>query len=226
MGHNIEIWEKIHQNREWGKYPNEELVRFIGSNFFRLDFKNRKNLKILELGCGQGANLWFLCKEGFNVFGMDISNTALKNANKYLKQLNHESILLEGDFTYLPFKDECLDIIIDVASIQHSSFNNHVKIFNEVQRALKKGGFLFTFHIGKDSWGYGQGKLIDKNTFNELSEGPASNIGITCMLDGADLKELLKHIGFIDCKIEKLTRTYDNQNKKLTHYIVSAMRPI
>jgi len=39
MNYKINVWEKIHSQREWGKYPNEELVRFIGKNFFNLSKK-------------------------------------------------------------------------------------------------------------------------------------------------------------------------------------------
>lgn len=72
------IWEQIHSQRAWGRYPNEELVKFIGKNFFRIPKEERQNIKILELGCGQGANLWFLAKEGFDVYGIDISPSAIK----------------------------------------------------------------------------------------------------------------------------------------------------
>jgi len=35
-----DIWENIHSQRGWGKYPNEQLVRFIGRNF--LNFQKIK----------------------------------------------------------------------------------------------------------------------------------------------------------------------------------------
>ena len=62
-------WDKIFSTQEWGKYPGEELIRFIARNFYAAP--NRKDIRILEVGCGTGANLWFLAKEGFNAFGID-----------------------------------------------------------------------------------------------------------------------------------------------------------
>ena len=48
------------------KYPNEELLRFMGRNYFYLPRKKRGNIRILELGCGSCANLWMVAKEGFS----------------------------------------------------------------------------------------------------------------------------------------------------------------
>ena len=53
-------WEEVFKNKEWGRYPAEELVRFIARNYFK--YKNRDIIKVLDLGCGIGSNLWFLAK--------------------------------------------------------------------------------------------------------------------------------------------------------------------
>jgi tRNA G46 methylase TrmB len=54
------VWESIFQERDWGKYPGEELIRFVARNFY--SFEDRKSVKLLEVGCGTGANLWFMAK--------------------------------------------------------------------------------------------------------------------------------------------------------------------
>ena len=76
-------WEEIHRNQEWGKYPSEQLVRFIARNFYN---KDRKNIKILDFGCGAGANTWFLAREGFDVYAFDGSESAVNRAKEYLNK--------------------------------------------------------------------------------------------------------------------------------------------
>ncbi len=78
------IWEEIHQEVEWGgKYPSEEVIRFIARNYYGAD---RENTKILDLGCGTGAVTWFLAREGFDTMGVDGSSVAIEKARKLMKK--------------------------------------------------------------------------------------------------------------------------------------------
>jgi 2-polyprenyl-3-methyl-5-hydroxy-6-metoxy-1,4-benzoquinol methylase len=69
-------WDDIFRKHEWGKYPSENLVRYVGRNFYTV--KDRSAITILEVGCGTGANLWYLAREGFSVYGIDGSNVAIE----------------------------------------------------------------------------------------------------------------------------------------------------
>ena len=80
-------WESLFKKRDWGEYPNEELIKFIAKHYYKVS--NRYKIKILELGCGPGANIWYLAREKFNVHGIDGSKTAI---NKCIKRLNKFSI--------------------------------------------------------------------------------------------------------------------------------------
>lgn len=60
------------------------MIRFIARNFYKVN--NRESIKILEVGCGPGANLWYMNREGFTVYGIDGSETAIKKAEKRLKE--------------------------------------------------------------------------------------------------------------------------------------------
>ena len=67
------------------KYPNEELCRFIGRTF--VNSKSlKKNIRILEVGCGSGANLKMFLNEGFNTFGLDISKKSISLLENFFKK--------------------------------------------------------------------------------------------------------------------------------------------
>jgi len=91
-------------------YPNEELLRFIGSHFFQVPFGNRKEIRVLELGCGSCANLWMLAKEGFSTYGIDISKEAIKLGEEMLKhwRVAGQAQLNVGDMMDLPYEENFL----------------------------------------------------------------------------------------------------------------------
>ena len=68
----VEKWyEESYKSRGFKaqrRYPNEELLRFLGVNFSNNDVESRKKIKVLEVGCGSCANLWMVAKEGFDAY--------------------------------------------------------------------------------------------------------------------------------------------------------------
>lgn len=224
MSQKEEVWEQIHSDRTWGKYPNEELVRFIGSNFFNLPIEERSNIKILEVGCGQGANLWFLAKEGFDVHGVDISISAIKKAGKYLKEAyNVKAKLGAEDVRNLLYKNDSFDVVVDCNMIQHISYTDHKVAYKEIYRILKPGGVFWCFHIGKGR-GYGRLPWVDYRTVDSIPKGPLANTGITCLLEDRDIKNLLENTGFEILDVEKHIRTHDSQVNELIHWSVVAKK--
>lgn len=55
------------------RYPNEQMLRFLGRNLFKVPFESRKEMRVLEVGCGSCSNLWVVAKEGFDAHGIDLS---------------------------------------------------------------------------------------------------------------------------------------------------------
>ena len=224
----MNVWEQLHSSRSWGRYPNKELVRFIGKKFFHLPKEERKNIKVLEIGFGQGANIWFLLKEGFDVYGIDISPSAKSRMKNYLEEMN----ILTSDFDTRFIVEDMrnlsinmdFDIIIDSASIFYATYKEHFLIYENVFKHLKKSGLFWSFHILKNSWGYGAGDIIDKDTFNNVNEGPLSNQGTIYFADMCDLIKMLEEVGFSIEEKEMLTRTYENMSKQLSFAIITARK--
>lgn len=118
-----------------------EIKRFL--YFLDLINKNisskRKNIKILDLGCGDGQFLEMLQKKGFNnLYGLDISLTRVKRARQ-LTGLDAKRIK-KGFAEKTPFQSGFFDIIICSEVIEH--VKNPEEIVSEIHRLLKKGGFF------------------------------------------------------------------------------------
>jgi ubiquinone/menaquinone biosynthesis C-methylase UbiE len=204
------------------RYPNEALVRFMSANYLNLSAKKRKKVKILELGCGSGANLWMLAKEDFNVYGIDIAPTGVKLCRQMLKDWKVSAKVKLGNMRKLDFPDNFFDAIVDIVSVQHVDLAGHKKVYGEVFRCLKTGGRFFQWHLGTKSVSFtkGGGKRIDKLTIESIvnPKVPFCGCGLTCFLTPPAARRMLSSAGFKDINIETFIRTYKNR-KQIIEYL-------
>jgi len=84
-------------------YPNEELLRFMGRNFFGLNRRDRSRVKILEVGSGTCSNLWMIAKEGFDAYGIDLSEKSAALGERMLAHWETRAHLEVGSMTKLPY---------------------------------------------------------------------------------------------------------------------------
>lgn len=187
---NQEIWEDIFVNNDWGQYPSLALVRFIAKNFYSIS--NRTEIKILELGCGTGSNIWYLRREGFTTYAIDYSKTACKKAEAKLKlELLHEnSFFFVGDYIseILHFENNYFDAIIDIESLYCNSFEDCKKIINTCFQKLKPGGFMFSQTFSDKTWGL-NGPEISHHMVTPV-EGPLAYKGSSRFTTSQDIELL------------------------------------
>ncbi len=82
-----DLWHGILSGKTYLEVKTGESIRLKISYVFAQNFYNasdRKAIKILEVGCGPGANLWFMAREGFSVYGIDGSEHAIELARRRL----------------------------------------------------------------------------------------------------------------------------------------------
>lgn len=133
------------------RYPNEELLRFMGRRYFGVPRSARHDVRILEVGCGSGANLWMLGREGFDVHGLDLSHSGIGLCAQMMINWDVEANLKVGDMSAPDYPSNYFDVIVDVFASyclpeqQFSSFLTHV------WRMLKPGGRFFSYHPSKNS---------------------------------------------------------------------------
>jgi len=155
------------------RYPNERLIGFIASRLAGRGKSERDGLKVLEVGCGSGANLWYLAKEGLAAYGMDASPTGLALARENLRDnWSVEADLALGKFTQLPYLDDQFDFVVDVVSLQHLDLESSKRAFAEVARVLKPKGEFFSYRLGDHSSMFRQhrGEYIDAATVFNITD--------------------------------------------------------
>jgi len=101
-------------------------------------FPPNKNINIVDLGCGQGAFLYFLRSEGFsNLTGVDISTDQTEIAKKLGVEGIINGHLME---TLAKISDNSQDIVIAFDVIEHFTKIELLPFVDEVHRVLRSNG--------------------------------------------------------------------------------------
>ena len=103
-----------------------------------------KNITVLDSGCAEGKNIRLL-EQYDNVYGVDISQTAIDNAKKEFPTVNFSA----QDVANLNYENETFDVIIDAGCLHCNHPIQHQKIIDQYHRILKPDGKLFfrMFHL-------------------------------------------------------------------------------
>ena len=172
------IWNDVFSSQEWGKYPPESLIQFIARNFYKLV---RKDIRILEVGCGTGANIWYLTREGFKVFGIDRSDVAINIAKKRMKDEKLNANLQVGDIVNLPFEDNFFDVVIDIECLYCNTNENANRIYSEIQRVIKPNGKFFSKTFSDKMYiGESQTKIAELE-YTNIDNGPFKGKGFVLL---------------------------------------------
>ena len=118
------------ENNHWWYKANREFTLNLLDKFLP-----RKQISILDLGCGTGGTTVVLQKYG-RVTGIDISHEAIKLAHRYPIE-----VLRQSDSNHLPFAPSKFDLVVSLDVLYHRAVNVH-KTVDEVFRVLRPGGIF------------------------------------------------------------------------------------
>lgn len=148
----------------------------------------KSNAKVLDIGCGGGANIanWLAkCTNG-HVSGIDYSKVSVAESEKLnaiaIKQGKCD--IVYGDVSSMPFDDEAFDCVSAFETVYF--WEDLEKCFAEVRRVMKSGG---TFFICNESDGT-----------NSKDEKWAKKIGGMKIYNEMQLRTMLEKAGFCDIK--------------------------
>ena len=174
------------------RYPSLELVR-IEKKLFSREGKP----KVLEYAFGSGCNTEFLVSEGYNVYGLDVSKSALNTtqnrfkANNKLSTENLHLSLISTESKKLDFDDNYFDFIVAMSILSLLGSEERIRLLlNEFKRVLKKGGKI-VLDINDHESEFSKGKKeIKKNVF--LGGPYGDNINCYCLNSEESFCKLIK----------------------------------
>jgi ubiquinone/menaquinone biosynthesis C-methylase UbiE len=105
--------------------------------YYQLGDVNGK--RIVDFGCGSGANSVLLANRGAHVWGIDISEDLLRLAKRRLAVSGREggATFIAGSAHDMPFPDASIDVVFGIAILHHLDLD---LVSREVRRVLKPGG--------------------------------------------------------------------------------------
>lgn len=128
-----------------------ETNRFDGTHRALIEFLgDRRDLDVVEIGCGTGHWLAALAGRAQTVIGIDPSDRMLAGA----RSAAPHAFVLRGLAEHVPLRSESVDRVFAINALHH--FADKVVFMAEARRVLRPGGALMTIqldpHTGRDQW--------------------------------------------------------------------------
>lgn len=200
----LKAWNDVFASRPWGRYPPEELVRFMARRFAEVEDKSQ--VRILEIGCGPGPNLWYLSREGYGVSGIDGSHAAIEQAAQRLRSEDLATAdLRQGNFADLPWDDGSFDVVIDIEAVSTNLSDVIDATLGEIHRVLKPGGVFFAKLFGTETTGFASGNQIEPGTVRSPVDGPCGGQDLAHFFSEQELRQRLG--GFASLSLDWVKRS-------------------
>lgn len=120
------------------------------SREFYLDYLGRfieikTEMKVLEIGCGEGGNLLPFKEKGCCVVGVDISKERISQARSYFKEVGYDGVFICGDFFQKHVELPCrkYDIILIHDVIEHIKQEQKEELMVLAREMLSESGIIF-----------------------------------------------------------------------------------
>lgn len=133
---NANVWKRLYaEGKNDLRYPNDVFVRLA---YRYLDSSVHK---VLDYGCGTGANLIHLAQRGFNLSGAEISEHALETTRGRLDQLGlNADLRCVSPGVALPWASESFDAVIAWQVLCYNDWRSWNIAAGELDRLLRQGG--------------------------------------------------------------------------------------
>lgn len=134
----------------WAEMFDGDLVRTLDNpkkrdveneaTFIEKSLRLDKGARILDLGCGTGVHAVELSSRGYQVVGVDLSNTMLDLARNYNTQRGTAVSFIQGDMRQLNLEGVFDAIYCWSATFGYFDDSTNAQVLERVARALRPGG--------------------------------------------------------------------------------------
>jgi len=151
------FWEErfCDEGRIWGDTPSRTALYAIKL------FKKAGVHEVLIPGSGYGRNAEAFARAGFEVTGIEISDTALNLADQFSLKIRYH----HGSVLDMPFDDSMYGGIYCFNVLHLFCKNERAAFLQRCRDQLKDGGVMFFAVFSDRERSYGTGRMVEENTF-------------------------------------------------------------
>lgn len=222
MGFNYE-WEQSYLN-------NTHLSIWPWSDIVSLVHRHCKPLiaaggRVLELGCGAGANIPLFRALGMDYYALEGSPTIVNQLHRRYPDLSEH--IRVGDFTIDHPFDGSFDLVIDRAALTHNSTFAIRNALNITFESLKVGGLF----IGSDWFStthtdYSGGNIGDDIfTRTNYRKGQFTGVGTVHFSDERHLRDFFSKFDILAMEEKSIRRYEPNDNHHFSSWNIVALKP-
>ena len=136
---NTAVWRDLYsKGKNDLRYPNDVLVR-LGAHLLG----ENRGQRVLDFGCGTGANLLHFAERGFQMHGIDISEHALERTREKLRARGQSAelrLITAGE--RLPFDDSFFQVVYAWQMLYYSDVDAWRAAVCEMERVVADGGLV------------------------------------------------------------------------------------
>ncbi|GJM31666.1 MAG: methyltransferase [Saprospiraceae bacterium] len=140
----------------WGFEPADSAIATVGL------FLENGLKEILIPGFGYGRNANVFIDNGFDVTGIEISETAIALAKKHY---GANIKVFHGAVSEMPFDQKMYDGVFCYALIHLLNQEERVKLVDDCYNQLRPGGYMVFVAISKNTATYGEGIKLSEDRF-------------------------------------------------------------
>ncbi len=147
---NVKAFDNMYRQGWGNEWPSESMISYyyaiIKPYILSINTKEGVKPKVLEFACGTGANLRFFSEIGFEVYGIDTSESAIERCRQRgFKKENFASInILEDGKIEELWPDINFDLVICLSSLAYFDDNDINCLSKKFYNVLKQKGVLYT----------------------------------------------------------------------------------
>lgn len=218
----IENWDRVYREaRHRSVWPWSHVVTLVNRHVPEF----RSGIRVLELGCGAGANIRFFVENGAEFWGIEGSESMVVQLRLAFPELADR--LICADFTHPVEIEGSFDLVLDRGSITHNSTAAVVRTMDLVHDYLRPGGWF----IGTDWFGTGSDEYCngtptdDPYVRDDFEDGPFADVGVTHFFDREHVEQMLGPLDLVALYRRTTDRVFPDPPHSHEAWDVVARRP-